>query len=158
MTNIFGTKDPNANAVFELDARSLAYRVMRRDHPYTEGVVVKAPRHTGWYYEATSTGTKETKHNWPDLPRAEGETVLDGSVQWTARAPDSAGLPTISGVTWSIDPQGSLSIPSETIVGGFVYPNTTGGTAGVGYAVTARITWSTGQVDEFTGTIQVEQQ
>ena len=146
-------KDPGTDTEYAIDARRLAYQEMRRDWPYDAGVFVKAPRHTGFYYESTTAG--ETKHNWPDLPRAAAETVTDGSVVWTARRPEDATLPTISGVTWSVDPAGALAVDSERIEGGIVYPTLTGGTDGVDYELTAHITWSTGQAEDLTVTIPV---
>lgn len=150
-----GAKDPNTDTEYAIDARRLAYSEMRRGWPYAAGVIVRAPRHTGFYYEATTAG--ETKHNWPDLPRAAAQTVADGSVVWTARHPDDAELPTISSVTWAVDPTGDLAVDSERIEGGIVYPTLTGGTAGVEYELTATITWSTGQVEDLTVTVPVEQ-
>lgn len=149
------TKDPDRDTRYEIDARRLVYGEMRRDRPYTAGSIVKAPRHTGYYYECTEAG--ETKHHWPDLPRADEETVQDGSVEWTARHPSSASLPAVSSVSWAVDPTG-LTVPSHDIEGGLIFPTFSGGTAGESYEVTATITWSTGQVDDLTLTLEVEQQ
>jgi len=149
-------KDPDVDTEYAIDARRLAYQEMRRDWPYDAGKFVKAPRHTGFYYECTTAG--ETKHNWPDLPRAAAQTVQDGSAVWTARHPDDAELPTISGVTWDVDPVGELAVDSERIEGGIVYPTLTGGADGEDYELTAHITWSIGQVDDITVTIPVRSQ
>lgn len=146
-------KDPDRDTEYAIDARRLAYAEMRRDWPYAQGAITKAPRHTGLYYEATTAG--ETKAHWPDLPRAAGQTVTDGSVVWTARAPSSATLPTISSVTWTVDPTGALSVASERIDSGIVYPTLSGGTDGAEYELTAHITWSNGQVEDLTVTIPV---
>jgi hypothetical protein len=121
------SKDPDQDVTLEIDVRSLAYGEMRRGRPYTAGTFVRAPRHTGFYYECTTAG--ETKANWPELPRAEDETVQDGSVVWTARHPSDATLPTISGITWSVD-DAALSVDSESIVGGLVFPTLSGGVGG----------------------------
>jgi hypothetical protein len=147
------TKDPDRDAEYAIDARRLAYAEMRRDWPYEAGAFVKSPRHTGFYYECTTAG--ETKHNWPDLPRAANQTVADGSVVWTARLPSAATLPTISTVTWDVDPAGELAVDSERIEGGIVYPTLTGGVDGESYELTAHVTWSNGQVDDVTVTIPV---
>lgn len=148
-------KDPDVDTEYAIDARRLAYQEMRRSWPYAITQIVKAPRHTGFYYEATTAG--ETKQNWPDFPRAEAETVTDGSVVWTARHPSSSDLPTISSVTWTVSPSG-LTVDSERIDGGIVYPTVADGTDGVDYEITAHITWSTAQVDEVTVTVPVRSQ
>ncbi len=149
-------KDPNVDTRYSIDARRLAYQEMRRSWPYATGQFVRAPRHTGLYYEATTAG--ETKHNWPELPRAAAETVTDGSVVWTARHPSSATLPTISSVTWTVSPSGELSVDSSSIEGGIVYPTLADGEDGTDYELTAHITWSTGQIDDVTVTIPVAEQ
>lgn len=148
-------KDPDRDTRYEIDARRLIFAEMRRDRPYAEGAIVKAPRHTGFYYECTASG--ETKHNWPDLPRADGETVQDGSVEWTARHPSSSSLPTVASVSWAVDASG-LTVPSHDIEGGLIFPTLSGGTDGESYEVTATITWPTGQVDDLTFTVEVGQQ
>jgi hypothetical protein len=148
-------KDPNVDTEYEIDYRKLVAQEMRRDRPYSVGAIVKAPRHTGFYYECTTAG--ETKFNWPDLPRAAGVTVADGSVVWTARLPSSSALPTISSVTWDVEPAG-LEVDSERIEGGIVFPTFTGGVAETLYEFTAHLVWSTGQREDVTGTVLVEQQ
>lgn len=153
---ILDPKDPDADREYAIDARSLAYQEMRRSWPYGIGQFVRAPRHTGFYYEVTTAG--ETRHNWPELPRESGETVSDGSVVWTARHPTDADLPYVSSVIWSVDPSGELAVDSERVDGGIVYPTFTDGEDGADYEVTARLVWSTGQIDEVTVTIPVRQQ
>lgn len=155
MTTTLDSKDPNTDTEYAIDARRLAYSDMRRDWPYASGAITKALQHTGFYYEATIGG--ETAHRSPPLPRTEDGTVRDGTVEWTARHPDSVSLPTISSVTWEVDPPGALDVDSERIEGGIVYPTLTGGTDGVEYELTAHLEWSTGQVDDVTVTIPVEQ-
>lgn len=148
-------KDPDRDRAYAIDARWLAYGELRRDWPYSAGTFLKAPRHTGFYYEVTTPG--ETKHNWPDLPRAAGQTVQDGSCVLTARHPNDATLPSISSVSWAVTPSG-LSVLSEVISGGIVEPTVSGGVDGVDYEVTAHIQWSTGQEDDITLTIPVRSQ
>ena len=145
-------KDPDQDVTLEIDVRNLAYGEMRRGRPYTTGTFVRAPRHTGFYYECTTAG--DTKAHWPELPRAAAETVTDGSVVWTARHPNDATLPTISSVTWAVD-DAALSVDSESVVGGLVFPVLSGGLAGVTYTVTATVTWSTGQVDDVSFYVEV---
>lgn len=151
-------KDPNTDTRYAIDARAAVTPVMRRDWPYSVGQIVKAPLHTGWYYEATTAG--ETEARVPRLPRADGETVQDGSVEWTARHPSSASLPSISAVEWIVEPAGELSVLSEQISHGILYPLLSGGVDGTQYEVTARVTWSIAggqQVEDVTVTIQVAQ-
>lgn len=149
------SKDPDQDVTLEIDVRSLAYGEMRRSRPYTTNTFVRAPRHTGFYYECTTAG--DTKAHWPDLPRAAGETVTDGSVVWTARHPSSATLPSISSVTWAVD-DAALSVDSESVVGGLVFPTLSGGSAGVTYIVTATVTWSTGQIDDVSFYVEVAEE
>jgi hypothetical protein len=147
-------KDPDTDIEYAIDARRLVYAEMRRDWPYEAGAITKAPRHTGYYYEATTAG--ETKHNWPTLPRAALETVSDGSVVWTARHPDDSALASVASVAWSVDD--GISVVAERFESGIIYPTLSGGTDGVDYDLTARITWSTGQVEDVTVTIPVRSQ
>lgn len=159
--NVLAAKDPNADTEYAIDARAAIITAVRRDWPYSEGAVVKHPRHKGYYYEATMAG--ETSYAWPETlgsswPVEEGLTVVDGSVEWTARHPSSTDLPTISSVSWDVDPSGDLSVDSDRIDGGIVYPKLTGGADGMTYEVTAHITWSTGQRDDITVVIPVAQQ
>ncbi len=149
------SKDPDRDVVCELDARSVVSGVMRRDRPYVGGSIVKAPRHEGYYYECTTAG--ETSFYWPALPRTANATCVDGSVVWTARSPSSANLPTVSSVAWAVSPSG-LTVPTHYVEGGLIFPTFSGGAAGVSYEVTATITWSTGQVDDVTLTVDVAQQ
>lgn len=146
------SKDPDQDITLELDVRSLAYGEMRRGRPYSTGTFVRAPRHTGFYYECTTAG--ETKAHWPDLPRAATETVTDGSVVWTARHPSDATLPSISDVAWEVS-AAALAVDSETISGGLIFPVLSGGVAGVTYTVTATVTWSTGQIDDVSFYVEV---
>lgn len=153
--NTLDPKAPNTPTEYAIDVRRTAYTPMRRDWPYQLGAVVRAPLHTGFYYQCTSPG--ETGAYAPRLPRAEGETVQDGSVEWTARHPSGASLPAVSSVDWIIDPAGELTVPNTRIDGGILYPTFSGGVAGQSYEVTARVTWSNGQVEDVTVIIPVEQ-
>ncbi len=154
MTTTF-EKDPDTDVVYTLDMRQLAYGEMQRSWPVATGTFARAPRHTGFYYECTTAG--ETKAHWPVLPSSDGQTVTDGSVVWTARHPSSSTLPTISSVTWEVD-DAALSVDSETIDSGIVSPSISGGVAGTTYLVTAHVTWSTGQVDDFSFNVEVTEQ
>lgn len=152
--NVLDPKDPNVPTRYAIDVRRIAISTMRRDWPYSQGEVARAPVHTGFYYECTKAG--ETRGHHTALPRADGETVLDGSVEWTARDPSSVSLPNVSGVEWFVDPAGELAVASEDITNGILYPLLTGGVAGSQYALTARVTWSTGQAEDVTVVIPVE--
>lgn len=148
-------KDPNTPTEYAIDPRRLAYPMMMRDWPYEEGAVVRAPQHTGWYYECTTPG--ETGHHYPRLPRADGETVQDGSVTWTAKHPQNALVPIVISVEWIITPAGELTVQSHRIENGILYPTLVGGVDGREYEVTARVTWSTPQQEDITVTIPVAQ-
>ncbi len=158
MTTTLEAKDPDADKRYALDVRLFAYEEMRRDWNYSAGKVVRAPWHTGFYYQCTQAG--ETKRGWPPLPREDGLTVDDGSVEWTARAPGSASLPAIQGVTWIIEPATAvpLSVASHVIDGGIVYPVLSGGEDGMTYELTAQLSWTTGQRDDLTVEIPVASQ
>jgi hypothetical protein len=150
-----GPKDPDVDTEYGIDARYLAYQEIRRSWPYGLGTVGRAPRHTGFYYEATTAG--ETKQHWPDFPREAGGTVEDGSVVWTAKHPNDVSLPSIASVSWAVSPSG-LTVGSERLDGGIVYPTLEDGVDGVDYEVTAHLTWSNGQQDDITVTIPVRAQ
>jgi hypothetical protein len=151
-------KDPDANKRYAIDVRLFGYEEMRRDWHYPIGKVVRAPWHTGFYYECTQDG--ETKRGYPPLPREDGLEVADGSVIWTARAPASASLPSIQSVSWLVDPTTAapLTVASTVIDGGIVYPVLSGGEDAVTYSLTAQLTWSNGQRDDVTVEIPVAQQ
>lgn len=148
-------KDPNTDTEYAIDARQAVIGTARREWPYALGSIVKAQRHTGFYYEATTAG--ETKAHWPTFPVESDETLQDGSVIWTCKHPDDASLPTLSSVTWTISPTGELAVASQRLEGGIVYPTFEDGIVDVEYEVTAHITWSTGQEDDVTVTIPVAQ-
>lgn len=151
--NTLDPKDPNTPTEYAIDVRRTVYAPMLRDWPYPQGAVVRAKIHTGFYYECTQAG--ETSAYEPRLPRADGEKVRDGSLEWTARHPANAALPSIQLVDWIVEPAGELTVTNTRVEGGIVYPTFSGGEAGSSYQVTARVTWSTGQVEDVTVVIPV---
>lgn len=154
MSATLAPKDPDSAQEYAIDARVHVVPPARRKWPYDSLDVVRGSQmHTGFYYVCTQAG--ETGHKHPVWPRADGETVADGSVIWTCRAPASAGLPAISTVVWD---GGGLTVDSQRIDDGVAYVTLSGGVAGTSYEVTARITWNNGHADDYTITIPVSEQ
>lgn len=70
-------------------------------HRYASGDFVYSSRNTGFEYECTVAGI--TADREPVMPKTAGETQTDGSVTWTARAPNNSGLDPIQTSVWSSD-------------------------------------------------------
>lgn len=147
-------KDPNVPATYSVDFHDELVREAKRDYDFTAGQFVRPQRGTGFYYECTTAG--RTSAHYPTWPRAAAETITDGSVVWTARAPSGSSIPTISSVTWTL-PSG-ITKDSQSEVGLVAFITLSGGTDGVDYDILCRMTPSSGNVVEQTITVPVRAQ
>ena len=84
---------------------------------YLTGQVVRPSVATGFEYVATtddSSGGLTNGRVEPTWPRAEGGTVVDGSVTWTAQLPTFEGLrDRIDTVAWESRPLGDLNLTDQ---------------------------------------------
>lgn len=148
-------KDPEAPATYSIDFHNEVIREARRDYDFSAGQVVRPQFGTGFYYECQTAG--RTAAHYPNRwPRAEGQTVQDGSVVWVAREPSDSGLPSISDADWTL-PDG-LTLDSQSQVGLVAFVTVSGGVDGVDYDVLCRMTPSAGNIIEQTITIPVRSQ
>lgn len=147
-------KDPNVPAQYTIDWHDELIGQPLREMAFTAGEFVQAQRDTGWYYECTTAG--RTGRNYPTWSRAEGETVNDGSLVWTARHPSSSSVPAVSSATWTL-PSG-ITKDSQSEAGVLTHIVLSGGTDGVDYDITCRMTPTSGNVAEKTITIEVRAQ
>lgn len=147
-------KDPDVPATYYIDVRLRLIDEPYRRYSVAQGAFVRAQRDTGFYYEATAAGV--TAQQYPTWPRAAGETVQDGSVQWTARHPDNATLPTVSSATWTL-PSG-ITLDSQVLEPQLIRPTFSGGVDGEDYSITVRVTPSAGNSFDMTFTLPVRAQ
>lgn len=101
---------------------------------------------TGFAYQASGAG--ETGENEPAWPTTAGQTVVDGSITWTADVPPAAGQDTISSVTWvqSNPPDATLTLGSQSHNSFAVTGYVGGGTSGKVYTIVITITMSSGAI------------
>lgn len=147
-------KDPDVAATYTIDWHDELVIEAFREYAFGPGAFVQAQRDTGWYYECTTAG--RTARNYPQWPRAAGQTVNDGSVVWTARHPTGSGVPQVSSAVWTL-PSG-ITKDSQSESGALTNIVLSGGTDGVDYEILCRMTPSAGSVIEKTITVQVRAQ
>lgn len=155
MTTTVRSKDPDTPATYEIVILEALVQEALRSYDFVLTNLVRAPRDTGLYYECTKAG--RTAWNYPlAWPRAADEVIADGSVEWTARDPSVVTPPTIQSVVWAV-PAG-LTLDSQDQTDHVARATISGGTDGVDYEVTARITPTAGAVVEKTLIIPVREQ
>lgn len=158
MSSTLAEKDPDQSLEYGIDARIGVTSKALRAHPYGLAAVVRSSqKHTGFYYVCTTAGETSQAHPSKPWPRADGQTLVDGSVVWTCRHPSSAALPAISSVSWET---GDLTLVSQRTADGIAYVTLSGGVHGIDYEVTASITWATSPAvtTDVTVTIPVRNQ
>lgn len=147
-------KDPDVPAQYSIDWHDELIGEAFREWAFEEGAFVQAQRDTGFYYECTAAGRTST--NYPNAwPRADGQTVHDGSVTWTCRHPTAANVPAVASVAWT--PNG-LTVDSQSETGSVASVVLSGGEDGSDYDVLCRMTPTVGPVRERTITIPVRSQ
>lgn len=154
-SNTLAAKDPDVAAIYSIDWHDQLVQEAKRDFTFeTTGVYVQPQFGTGFYYECTTAG-RTAKHYPARWPRAAGETVQDGSVVWTARAPGAA-IPSVQSASWTV-PSG-LTLDSQQELGSVTYITLSDGTDGEDYEVLCRMTPTSGPVMEQTIIIPVRAQ
>ena len=148
------SKDPDVPVTFALDWIDDLVPIMERAKRYTSGSVLRPPRETGFFYECTTAGRSSARE--PKLSAIEDVAASDGTLQWTARHPDSAAIPSISSASWDVET--GLTLDSQSNSGTETLVTLSGGTLGVAYDVTCHMIASNGREYEQTITINVEQQ
>jgi len=153
MSTTLAPKDPNVPATYSINWHDQLVREPRRDFDFASGVFVRPQRGTGFYYECTTAG--RTSAYYPVWPREAAQTIADGSVVWTTRAP-SASIPDVSTAVWTV-PSG-ITKDSQLEDGPITYITLSGGTDGEDYDILCRMTPSSGNVAEQTITVPVRSQ
>lgn len=147
-------KDPDVAATYEIDWLEQLVGSADRSETFAEGDFVLAQTDTGWYYECTIAG--RTSAHYPTWPRADAETVRDGSVVWTCRHPDDASVPSVQSAAWTV-PDG-LTLDAQVESGYITQVTLSGGIDGVDYEILCRMTPTAGSAIERTITIPVRAQ
>lgn len=145
-------KDPDVEQEYAIDFSHVLVPFAPRSTDIGAGRVVRARRDTGWYYECTTPG--RTSAEYPRMwPRESGATIQDGSVIWTARRPADVTVPTVQSAQWTVP--APLSEVSTSESGFLALIVVSGGVDGEDYALTCRMTPTTGKVIEQTITVPV---
>lgn len=148
-------KDPDVAEQYTIDWQDRLILQPLREMAFAASAVVQAQDDTGFYYECTTAG--RTGRNYPNAwPRADGETITDGSLVWTARHPSSASVPSVASAVWTV-PSG-ITKDAQSELGALTHIVLSGGTDGVDYDILCRMTPTVGNIVEQTITIQVRAQ
>lgn len=97
-------KDPAEDLKVELDLFGKCANFWRPNERYTITEYVRSELSPGFAYQATIGGTSGSRP--PVWPRAVGQNVADGSVQWTATFANANGLNAVSNPSGVSDPTG----------------------------------------------------
>lgn len=138
---------PDEVVPFELDLEGDIIRSWQGGKVYVLGERVRPGSPNGFEYECTTAGqTKRLRGiKEPSWPTTIGQTVVDGSVVWTARALSGNSLArTISGVTYEPPTGVTLSGTGYDLTGGRarLYGMFQGVTASMDASIIAHITYS----------------
>lgn len=156
MSTTLAAKDPDEAKEYSIDWRNELVQAATRSTDVTLGQFLRYPNiDTGFYYEVTTAG-RLAQHFPARLPRAAAQTVADGSAVLTAMHPDDATLLSVSSAVWTV-PTG-ITLDSQVESGFLTNITLSGGTDGVDYELTCRMTPSSGEEIEQTITIPVRAQ
>lgn len=145
-------KDPDTDAQYAIDWYDQLVLIAEREAAYDEGEIVQFDPDSGWVYECTTPGrTGSRSPRTP--PRADGLTLVDGSVVWTCRHPSDVTVPVVGSAEWNV-PDG-ISLVNQSELGAVTSVLLTGGTDGEDYDITCRMTPTIGEALEQTITIPV---
>jgi len=97
-------KDPAESRQVSLDWFNVCAKFRDGNRPYSANTFVRPTKANGFDYEATTAGT--TAENEPRWPTTAGQTVVDGSVTWTARVASGSSINTPGIVSSTSDPVG----------------------------------------------------
>lgn len=149
-------KDPDDDITYPLDSSERLVQEALRSHDFALGAFARAfGLDTGWYYECTSAGRTGERAPTRGFPRAGGETITDGSLEWTCRHPSDATLAAISSI--EVVEDAGLTVTTN-VIGFVIYVTVSGGVDGQDYAITLRITPSTGDAFDQTLVVPVRAQ
>lgn len=158
MSDELESKDPDVPKTYTIDWTDLLILAAPREKWFDVGEIQRASAASedGWYFECTVAG--KTSRSYPETlgkawPRAEGETLTDGSAIFVCKHPDNAVLPTVSAALWTV-PSG-LTLDSQIEEGQTSSLTVSGGEDGQDYDVLCRMTPTAGNVLEQTITIRV---
>jgi hypothetical protein len=148
-------KDPDVNAEYGIDFHDeLVTEALPRMN-YALNEVLFFAQDTGFYYQVTTAG--KTGLSYPrNLARVSGDTVKYGSCVLTCKAPSEVSIASISTAAWTL-PSG-ITNASQRTSGLSAFITLAGGTDGVDYDITCRLTPSVGNPIDKTITIQVRAQ
>ena len=152
-------KDPDVAETYSIDWRDELVPLAFRDHAFQADDVARPQIATGWYYVATPLNAESsgwTKRHWPTWPRADGATVVDGTIQWTAVHPAEASVPSVASATWEV-PSG-ITKDSQTELVTVTRVVLSGGSDGEDYELVCRMTPTSGTPKEQTIIVPVRAQ
>jgi hypothetical protein len=136
------------------DLRPEILRAWRRGVEYSAAEFVRPSSPNGYDYECTTGGrTAQREPRWPTTVAA---TVLDGSLTWTCRAPNSGSQDQLSGSATLTVPSGITATHLSTEPTGDVLLRFAGGTEDQDYSVLASVNTVAGQVIEFEIVVEVQ--
>lgn len=155
MSTMLRAKDPDVPATYEIIIWESLVRAATRSYDFAVNDIVHYPRDTGLNYLCTVAG--RTSSYYPErIPRAAGETVLDGSAEFTAKLPSDTTPPAIDSVVWTVP--AALTVDSQEEDNNAFRVTLSGGVAGESYDITARVTPTVGTARDMTFTIPVAEQ
>jgi len=140
LSTTLAEKDPDVDAEYYIDFRDVIVAEALAGTDYEAGSILFFENDTGFYYEVTTAG--RTSRWYPNsLPRSSGLTVEYGSCILTCKHPSDVSLGALSSVTWTADP--GITVISQFAVGLAAHVTLSGGTDGVDYSLTCRVTPTT---------------
>lgn len=147
-------KDPDVDKTYELDLFENLVPETLRSAAYSLNDVTRPHRDTGFYLECTTAG-RTGRYN-PYVPRQANQLIRDGSVTWTSKHPSDVTVPAISSVVWTVPT--ALTVESQSEDGHVATVTLSGGSDGVDYEVTARVTPTVGDARDISIIIPVAHQ
>jgi len=145
-------KDPDVPATYSINWRRRLIGPALRETEFVLAAVVRPERTTGFYYSCTTAGL--TAESYPESwPTIAGQEVRDGSAVWTAVHPDDASVPSVQSAVWTV-PTG-ITKDSQSESGTHTHITLSGGTDGVDYDLTCRMTPTSGNAIDQTITVPV---
>lgn len=146
-------KDPAETRTLSVDFFNLCAKFWEPNKPYAISATVRPAAGNGLEYVAGGAGTSSSKE--PRWPTTAGQTVVDGSITWTAQAASTASLNVPSSPSVSVSPSGltagSVTIADTTRVTAAL----SNGTEGQAYLLTVSATIN-GKVRARNITVQVQ--
>lgn len=143
------TKGINEVFTYEVEFARALETIWKPANEYAATQYVRPVTINGFEYECTDAGQSGSQE--PDWPTTIGETINDGSVEWTCR--DFASNATDSIQTHTVVADTGLTIDSSTISGTRIDVTVSGGTLGRSYDMAVRANTTAGSV--FVETVRI---